>query len=141
MQKVNIYTDGSCKADGRGGWGALIRVSDDHEHEISGCERRTTNNRMELLAAIKALAFLEEPCQVILFTDSQYMVRGITSWIKHWKNNNWKSTSGKTIKNVDLWIQLDMLQRRHKVSWRWVKGHSGNKYNNRADRLARSAIK
>ncbi len=140
MRKAVVYTDGSCKGNpGDGGWGAVIIIGDD-EHEINGGEKRTTNNRMELVAAIKALSWLMEPCEVELYTDSKYLINGITRWIHNWKTQHWKSAAGKTVKSVDLWMQLDQLTARHRISWNWVKGHSGNDFNERADSLARRAI-
>lgn len=138
--KATIYTDGSCRS-GRGGWGSVIQVEDE-EIELSGIENNSTNNRMELMAAVKALGRLNEPCEVDLYTDSKYLIHGITRWIFNWKRNSWKTAAGKTVKNVDLWQQLDALRDRHiKVNWHWVKGHSGDKLNERADTLAREAIK
>lgn len=138
--KVTIYTDGSCKK-GQGGWGAIIQVND-KEIELYGSETKSTNNRMEIMAAIQALARLTQPHEVDLYTDSKYLIHGITRWIYSWQRNNWKTASGKIVKNVDLWQQLDSMRDRHiKVNWFWIRGHSGNALNDRADALARLAIK
>jgi ribonuclease HI len=138
--RVHIFTDGACSGNpGPGGWGALLRYNG-HEKHLSGAEAATTNNRMELLAAIEALASLTRSCTVVLTTDSQYLRKGITEWIVNWKRRGWK-TAGKTaVKNVDLWQRLDAEAKRHEVDWRWVKGHSGCPENELADELARKAI-
>lgn len=133
---VEIYTDGACSGNpGPGGWGALLRYGK-HEKELSGGETETTNNRMELMAAIKALEALKKPSSVKLYTDSTYVKQGITEWIHGWKAKNWPNR----IKNKDLWIRLDSLNNQHKIEWLWVKGHSGHPENERADSLAVSAI-
>jgi ribonuclease HI len=138
--KVVIYTDGACSGNpGPGGWGAILTFGD-HEKEISGGEPHTTNNRMELMAAISALETLKRPCKVELHTDSQYVQQGISSWIKSWKKNGWRTADKKPVKNTDLWQRLDAAMARHEVDWRWVKGHYGHEMNERADLLARSAI-
>ena len=133
---VEIFTDGACKGNpGPGGWGAVIR-SGAHEKEISGGEANTTNNRMELLAAIRALEALKRPCEVALFTDSIYVRDGITKWIHGWRRNGWKTADRKPVKNAELWQALLDAAAPHKVDWRWVKGHAGHPENERADRLA-----
>lgn len=140
MTPVEIYTDGACKGNpGPGGWGALLRTSG-HEKELFGGERNTTNNRMELLAVISALNALSRPCAIILHTDSQYVKNGITTWIHGWKKNGWKTSDKKPVKNADLWLQLDEAQKRHQIDWRWVKGHSGHEFNERADELANRGV-
>lgn len=133
---VEIFTDGACKGNpGPGGWGAVIR-SGAHGKEISGGEPNTTNNRMELLAAIRALEALKRPCEVILYTDSIYVRDGITKWIHGWRRNGWKTADRKPVKNAELWQELLDAAAPHKVDWRWVKGHAGHPENERADRLA-----
>ena len=137
---VVIYTDGACSGNpGPGGWGAIMTFGD-HEKEISGGEAHTTNNRMELMAAIAALETLKRPCKVDLHTDSQYVQQGISTWIKNWKRNGWRTADKKPVKNSDLWQRLDAALARHEVRWHWVKGHDGHVMNERADELARSAI-
>ncbi len=137
---VIIHTDGACSGNpGPGGYGAILTFGD-HEKEISGGEPHTTNNRMELMAAIAALEALKRPCKVELHTDSQYMHLGISSWIKQWKRNGWRTADKKPVKNVDLWQRLDAALAQHDVHWHWVKGHDGHEMNERADALARSAI-
>ena len=134
--QVEIFTDGACKGNpGPGGWGAVIR-SGPHEKEISGGERATTNNRMELLAAIRALEALKRPCEVALYTDSIYVRDGITKWIHGWRKNGWKTADRKPVKNAELWQELLDAAAPHKVDWRWVKGHAGHPENERADKLA-----
>jgi ribonuclease HI len=136
---VTIYTDGACRGNpGPGGWGAILRYGK-HEKAISGGEKDTTNNRMELRAALEALRALTEPCRVVLYTDSEYLKKGITLWMPNWKKRNWRRKGGK-LANVDLWMKLDEEIVRHEVRWRWVKGHAGNTYNERVDKLAREAI-
>jgi len=137
---VEIYTDGACRGNpGPGGWGALLRF-ENNEKELSGAEPDTTNNRMELTAAIKALQALTEPCKVSLTTDSVYVKNGITDWIKNWKLRNWRTAGKKPVKNVDLWQLLDITCALHEIEWYWVKGHSGHVENERADQLANKAI-
>ena len=137
---VVIYTDGACSGNpGPGGYGAILTFGD-HEKEISGGEPHTTNNRMELMAAISALEALKRPCKVELHTDSQYVQQGISTWIKQWKRNGWRTADKKPVKNTDLWQRLDAALARHEVRWHWVKGHDGHEMNERADELARSAI-
>jgi ribonuclease HI len=138
-RQVTIYTDGACTGNpGPGGWGAILRYGD-HEKEISGGTGDTTNNRMELQAALEALRALTEPCQVTLFTDSEYLRKGITEWLPGWKRRNWRRKGGK-LANVDLWKKLDEEIGRHVIDWRWVKGHAGHTLNERVDKLARKAI-
>jgi ribonuclease HI len=139
-QRVAIWTDGACSGNpGPGGWGAILRFGD-REKEISGGEQLTTNNRMELMAAIMALDALTRPCAVDLYTDSQYVRGGVTSWIKGWKARGWKTADRKPVKNVELWQQLEAAESRHDVAWHWVKGHSGDEMNERADALARAGM-
>ena len=140
MKEVIIYTDGACRGNpGPGGWGALIKF-DTAEKEIFGGQNNTTNNQMELSAAIEGLSILKEPCNVELFTDSKYVMDGITQWIQNWKKNNWKTSAKKDVKNKELWQQLDQLMSYHQVQWRWVKGHSGDSGNETADLLANKGI-
>ena len=139
-ERIVIYTDGACSGNpGPGGWGAILR-SGEHEKELSGGEPETTNNRMELMAAIAALEELQQPSPVDLFTDSTYVRDGITSWIHNWKRNGWKTAAKKPVKNVDLWKRLEAAMERHEIDWHWVKGHAGHPDNERADELARNAI-
>tara|TARA_Y100000817_G_scaffold61615_2_gene46219 strand:- start:2407 stop:2847 length:441 start_codon:yes stop_codon:yes gene_type:complete len=138
--KVYIFTDGACRGNpGEGGWGAILQ-SNNHEKEISGYSEKTTNNIMELTAVIKSLQALKKTCDVILTTDSKYVKNGITTWIHNWKKNGWKTANKKSVKNKDLWILLDQECRKHKVTWEWIKGHSGHELNERADLLANLAI-
>jgi len=140
--KYKIYTDGACSGNpGPGGWGAVILDQDDKQKNISGSEKNTTNNRMELLAAIMSLKKIKTNSEVVIFTDSTYVKNGITEWMKNWKKNGWKNSSKKPVKNKDLWEKLDKLCEANNVSWKWVKGHSSNKFNNLADELATKAIK
>ncbi|MBH9994829.1 MULTISPECIES: ribonuclease HI [Bartonella] len=140
MKQVEIFTDGACSGNpGPGGWGALLRWNGVTK-ELYGGEADTTNNRMELTAAIKALNALKEPCEVDLYTDSVYVRNGISSWIDSWKANNWKTSAKKLVKNAELWQQLDEARSRHKVSWHWVKGHAGHPENERCDELARKGV-
>jgi len=137
---VEIFTDGACRGNpGPGGWGAVLRHGG-HERLLSGRSNDTTNNRMELTAAIEALEALRRPCRVRLSTDSTYVKNGITQWIERWKRRNWKTVNGKPVKNVDLWRRLDRAASRHRIEWMWVRGHAGHEDNERADALARSAI-
>ncbi len=137
---VKIYTDGACKGNpGPGGWGALLRYKG-HEKELLGGERGTTNNRMELMAVIRALESLKRPSEVLITTDSQYVMKGITEWIKNWKRNGWRTAAKKPVKNADLWQELDRFVEQHQVKWAWVKGHSGHAENERADELANLGI-
>ena len=137
---VDIYTDGACSGNpGPGGWGALL-VAKGHEKEISGSANPTTNNRMELMAAIQALETLKRPSLVRLHTDSMYLRDGITRYIHNWKRNGWKTADKKPVKNVDLWQRLDLARAPHQITWHWVRGHAGHPENERADALARAAI-
>ena len=140
MKEVVAYTDGACKGNpGRGGWGAWLRWND-HEKRLCGGEVLTTNNRMELMAAIQALEALREPCRIVLNTDSTYVMKGITEWMPGWKRKNWKTADGKPVKNVDLWQRLDVARLKHEVEWRWVRGHNGDIGNELADQLANEGI-
>ena len=139
LPRVEIYTDGACEGNpGPGGWAALL-LSGSATKELSGGERETTNNRMELTAAARALEALNRPCQVDLYTDSAYLQRGVTEWMKGWKARGWQKKGGG-LKNVDLWQALDAAMARHQVRWHWLRGHAGHPLNERADRLARGAI-
>ncbi len=139
-KRVEIYTDGACSGNpGPGGWGALLRFKG-VERELSGAEPMTTNNRMELLAAIEALSQLKWASDVTLWTDSRYVEQGITQWLAQWKAKNWKTANKKPVKNIDLWQRLDALNQQHQIEWRWVKGHAGHAENERVDQLARTAI-
>lgn len=139
MKKVSIYTDGSCLGNpGPGGYGALLEFKQ-QQKEISQGFQNTTNNRMELLAPIAALSLLKEPCEVNLYTDSQYLKNGIQQWIKKWQQNGWKTAAKKDVKNVDLWKQLDQVVNQHTIHWHWVKAHNGHPQNERVDDLARLA--
>jgi ribonuclease HI len=139
-QRVQIWTDGACSGNpGPGGWGAVL-IYNGTEKELSGGAAETTNNRMELTAAIEALNALKRPCAIDLHTDSQYVKGGITGWIFGWKKNGWKTADKKPVKNVDLWQQLDAALQRHDVAWHWVKGHAGNEANEKADLLARQGM-
>jgi ribonuclease HI len=138
---VEIFTDGACSGNpGPGGWAAILR-SGLHEKEISGGEIATTNNRMEITAAIRALQALRRPTAVTLHTDSRYLLDGVTRWLPRWKANGWKTTDKKPVKNVDLWQELEAAASPHRIEWRWVAGHSGHVENDRADALARAAIR
>lgn len=140
MKHVLIYTDGACSGNpGPGGWGVLIQYGDHHK-KLSGAEAQTTNNRMELTAAIRALELLREPCRVDLYTDSQYLQKGITEWLHNWKKRNWKRSDHSPVKNVDLWKKLDHYTSQHHISWHWVKAHNGHLENEMVDLLAREAI-
>ncbi|CAH1906317.1 ribonuclease HI [Candidatus Nitrotoga sp. HW29] len=137
---VKIYTDGACKGNpGVGGWGALLQIMG-KERELCGGEAHTTNNRMELLAAIRALEALKRPCRVILHTDSKYVQQGISVWIHNWKQRGWKTADKKPVKNEDLWRTLDELANKHHIQWVWIKGHAGHDGNERADELANRGI-
>ena len=138
--KIRIYTDGACSGNpGKGGWGALIQENDD-EKKLSGSELNTTNNRMELTAVIKALEHYNEAKEIEIFTDSKYVMQGITEWIKNWKSNHWKTSQKKDVKNKDLWVLLDTVSAKHDIKWSWVKGHTGDYGNEIADKLATQAI-
>ncbi len=138
--KVELFTDGACKGNpGPGGWGALLRYGD-MEKELFGGEASTTNNRMELMAAIEGLKALKRPCQVILTTDSQYVMKGINEWLAGWKKKGWRNAAKQPIKNQDLWQQLDAECQRHQIEWRWVRGHTGHAENERADQLANKGV-
>lgn len=138
MKQVSIYTDGACSGNpGNGGWGALI-IYKNVEKELSGCEENTTNNRMELMAAISALEVLKEPCSVDLYTDSQYVKNGITEWIKGWIKNGWKNSQKKPVKNRELWLRLVEAADKHQITWHWIEGHAGHEFNERVDELARA---
>ena len=140
MKKVTIFTDGACSGNpGPGGWGAILRYNE-NEKELSGGEISTTNNRMELMAAISALEALTKPVQVSLYTDSIYLKDGITKWIHTWKARAWKTASKKPVKNKDLWMRLEAAMEVHQIQWCWIKGHAGHVENEKADRLARDAI-
>lgn len=137
---VEIFTDGACRGNpGPGGWGAVLRAGR-HEKEIYGGEAASTNNRMELMAAIAALESLKRPCTVVLTTDSQYLRKGITEWLPQWKRRGWKTADKKPVKNADLWERLERASAPHRIDWRWIKGHAGHPENERADRLANRAI-
>ena len=139
-EKVSIWTDGACSGNpGPGGWGAILRFGT-HEKELSGGEAQTTNNRMELTAAIMALETLTRPCEINLYTDSQYVRGGITSWITGWKDRGWRTADRKPVKNIELWQRLDAAKSLHQVEWHWIKGHSGHEMNERADALARKGL-
>ena len=142
MMRVEIFTDGACSGNpGPGGWGAILRCRD-VEKELSGGEAQTTNNRMELTAVITALQALKKPCNITLYTDSKYVMEGVTSWLANWKKNGWKTSNKKSpVKNVDLWQQLDGLLTAHEIRWVWVKGHAGHPENERVDKLAREWAK
>lgn len=140
-KRIEIFTDGGCWGNpGIGGWGAVLR-SENNEKAISGSEAYTTNNRMEMTAAIQSLNALKFSCHVIIFTDSSYLKDGITSWIEGWKKNGWKTKDKTLVKNIDLWKQLDLLMNKHQIEWSWVKGHAGHRENEMADQLAQDAIR
>ncbi len=137
---VRIYTDGACKGNpGPGGWGAILQM-DGKEKELFGGEPRTTNNRMELMAVIRALETLKPPCEVAVYTDSQYVQKGISEWLHDWKRRGWRTAGKKPVKNVDLWRELDRLAGMHRVAWHWVRGHAGHPENERADALANRGV-
>lgn len=138
---VIIHTDGACKGNpGPGGWGAVLQAGGGHEKELWGGEANTTNNRMELMAAIMALEALKRPCKVELHTDSKYVMHGITEWMRGWKARGWLTADKKPVKNAELWQRLDAARLRHDVKWRWVKGHAGHELNERADQLANRGV-
>ena len=140
MNEVTIYTDGACSGNpGPGGWGALLQFGE-HERELKGGESNTTNNRMELTAAIAALETLNRTCKIHLHTDSTYLRDGMTSWIHNWKRNGWRTTAKKPVKNVDLWQRLDEAIQSHDIEWHWIKGHAGDPGNEAADALARQGL-
>ena len=140
MEQREIYTDGACKGNpGPGGWGALLR-SGEHEKEIFGGERHTTNNRMEITAVIESLKLVKKKAKVCIYTDSTYVKDGISSWIKQWKINGWKTAAKKPVKNEELWRELDLLVSQHQIEWVWVKGHAGDEGNERADALANKGV-
>ena len=140
MKHVDIFTDGACSGNpGIGGWGAILRYGKS-EKELSGGSDMTTNNQMEMQAVIEALKILKEPCDITLTTDSQYVVRGMTEWLKDWVAKNWKTAAKKSVANQELWQELKTLSEKHKISWKWVKGHAGHPENERCDALARSYI-
>ncbi len=139
-ERVEIYTDGACSGNpGPGGWGALLRLGE-KEKEMCGGEAETTNNRMELTAAIEALNALKRACEIDLYTDSQYVKGGVTGWMHNWKRNGWKTAAKKPVKNEDLWRILDEAIQRHDIKWHWVKGHAGHEGNERADQLANKGM-
>ena len=139
--KVKIYTDGACSGNpGIGGWGAVILIDQDKPILLNGGLKETTNNQMELMAAIESLKYLQESKEILIFTDSKYLMNGIESWIKNWKKNGWKTASKKPVKNRELWEKLDKEIVRHTINWQWVKGHAGNENNEKADYLARRFI-
>ncbi len=139
-KSVDLWTDGACRGNpGPGGWAALL-IAGEHEKELTGAELETTNNRMELTAAIRGLEALKRPCRVRLHTDSEYVKRGVTEWLEDWKRRGWKTADKKPVKNLDLWEQMDALTGKHDIEWRWVRGHSGVPQNERVDRLANRAI-
>ncbi|HLD76674.1 MAG TPA: ribonuclease HI [Rickettsiales bacterium] len=139
-EKIKIYTDGACSGNpGKGGFGAVLLYKH-HKKEISGFEKDTTNNRMELRAVIEALKIVKKSVSIVVYTDSKYVQNGISEWIHSWKKNGWKNASKKPIKNVDLWMALDLEAQKHRIEWKWVKGHNGDKYNEIADELARMAL-
>ncbi|WP_182419660.1 ribonuclease HI [Bartonella sp. HY038] len=140
MKQIVIYTDGACSGNpGPGGWGALLQYNG-HERELFGGEKDTTNNRMEIMAAVEGLNALKEPCKVDLYTDSVYVRDGISKWIEGWKRNGWQTAAKKPVKNMDLWQALDEARKRHDVVWHWVKGHAGHTENERVDSLARKGV-
>lgn len=140
MMNVEIYTDGACRGNpGPGGWGALL-IFNDHETELMGSVSYTTNNRMELMAAIEGIRALNQKSQVKLYTDSQYVCQGMKSWLAGWKKKNWRNSKGEAVKNIDLWQMLDTLSVAHDIDWNWVRGHNGHPLNERVDKLANLAI-
>jgi ribonuclease HI len=140
IKKIEVFTDGACRGNpGPGGWGAILRYGQ-HEKELQGAEPQTTNNRMELMAAIAALESVKETCDVSVTTDSQYVRQGVTNWMANWKKNGWRTSDKKPVKNQDLWQRLDAASAQHNIEWHWVKGHSGHIENERCDTLANIAI-
>jgi ribonuclease HI len=140
VEPVRIYTDGACKGNpGPGGWGALLKMGA-RERELFGGEPQTTNNRMELMAVIRALETLKPPCEVAVYTDSQYVQKGISEWLHDWKRRGWRTADKKPVKNLDLWRELDRLAGMHRVAWHWVRGHAGHPENERADALANRGV-
>ncbi|MFM2317441.1 MAG: ribonuclease [Pseudomonadota bacterium] len=140
MKKVELYTDGACRGNpGPGGWGVLLRYAE-QERELYGYQAVTTNNQMELMAAIRGLEALKQPCEVTVTTDSKYVLQGMTEWLAGWKRKAWKSASGQPVKNQDLWQRLDAAAQPHQIKWNWVRGHTGHPDNERVDRLANRAI-
>ena len=140
MDRVVVHTDGACRGNpGPGGWGAIL-ASNGHEKELYGAERDTTNNRMELMAAIRAIEALKRPCDVTLTTDSEYLKKGTTQWLEQWKRRGWKTADKKPVKNIDLWQRLEQAIDSHQLHWKWIRGHSGHPENERADQLANRAI-
>ena len=140
MKKVDIFTDGACRGNpGPGGYGSIIRTQGEEE-EISGSAKNTTNNIMELTAAVVALKQLGEPCEVVLTSDSQYLVKGMTEWVKEWIKKGWVTANKQPVKNKNIWVELDQLSKSHKITWKWVRGHHGHIENERCDRLANLAI-
>ena len=140
MKSIEIYTDGACRGNpGMGGWGAIIQFQNNSK-ELFGGRAETTNNQMEMQAVIEGLKALKEPCKIILYTDSKYVMDGITNWIHGWKKNNWKTANKKPVKNMGLWQELDQLANQHEITWKWVKGHAGIPGNERADELANKGI-
>ena len=140
QDKIIIYTDGACSGNpGVGGWGAILMFKE-HEKKILGGNKETTNNQMEIRAVIEALKTIKKPAEIIIYTDSKYVMDGITKWINGWKKNGWRTADRKPVKNSELWQELDQEVNRHNIEWRWVKGHSGDKYNDIADELARNGI-
>ena len=140
LKKIEIFTDGACSGNpGIGGYAAILRYLD-KEKEISGGERNTTNNRMEMMAVIKALEAVKEKCSITIYTDSQYVFKGANEWLNTWKNSGWKTSGKKNVKNIDLWQVLEQLILKHDISWKWVKGHAGHPENERVDTLARAEI-
>jgi len=140
-EPIQIFTDGACQGNpGPGGWGVLIIYPDGKRQELCGGEAATTNNRMEMLSAIRALEFLEQPANIRLSSDSQYLIRGINEWLANWKKRGWRTASGGAVKNIDLWQALDAQLLRHQIEWCWVRGHNGHPCNERADKLARQGV-
>ena len=141
QEKIIIYTDGACSGNpGKGGWGAVLMFKE-YEKKISGGNKETTNNQMDIQAVIEALKIIKKSSEIIINTDSKYVMNGITKWINGWKKNGWRTADRKPVKNSELWQELDAEAKRHKIEWRWVKGHSGDKFNDIADELAREGIK